>query len=273
MRYIEKMVFGGRGFQYVIYMWYLIIVVIAFFKWFYDPNSRDALFINTIVAAAFGMPWILKDLLTRIHPYHVLHTSGSDIYAFDPVMADFVARHTTQMKGKLTFYNIPLQTFDEKHDDDFKKIWIDAVGKNTGITEVRLLLDETKREKWKKIVNCRREYFRKHGGRFKVKFDQIRSDSLLAKDSLGDELRKHFGTAISFSHVNFGLWASHEPNTPKTNDLVTVTAEDIPWGENGTIHYFLAVTDSKPLAPIIRNFVMTKYDKAPGDEMTAEEFL
>ena len=259
--------------------WFVGFGTYALTIWNSDPLSHDALKYNLLAGALFGVPWFvgfLMRLTESFGRYRTLHLTGSDIFKFDQGMDDFVAHHARRMRGAISFYNIPLQTFSDTRI--FKKIWRDAIGKNNNISEVRLLLDESMRNQWKEVVKSHQDYFLEppNSERFRVKFTDIRKKALFNEISLPpglEVLRAEFQKILPFTCLNFGVWCGHDAGDQSSSDLVTMTAESDPWGTGGSLLYFLAVTEQKPLCQRIREFVVHQYTIAADPALSPRDFI
>ncbi len=266
--------------------WYVVFGFIVFYFWKIYPEI-DALAANALIALLFGVPGIITLVIDyrssvlakrrseaiKDDPYYNLGLSGSDIFRF-PHLSDFVAHHAKEMEGTLYFFNIPLKTFKTKQN--FKKIWIDAIGGNSKIQAIKMLLDKKFESDWRQIVREHKDFFTENQDRFYVKFDELRNSALLEDMKFSDKKREALEGILPFSHVNFGVWTSHDPRHTG-EDIVTMTAEGTPWGDSGEIFHFLAINrarhECQEMCQEIRRFVQTAYKKAPGPEITPAQIL
>lgn len=159
-----------------------------------------------------------------------LFLSGVSVMDFTDTFIDFVISKSSNFKGKLHFYNIPLQTFEKPQD--FKDLWLEIL-KNKQIKSINFLIDE---KYLSDIRNC-----------FNYAETQKEELRLYSKNNDIDYnklvfiVRKLRDPDNSLSRVNFGLWS-------EGNNLVTMTGHFTPFGHpdnERALNRFIAFNESE----------------------------
>lgn len=210
----------------------------------YKENLR---FIIPIIPLAFSM---ILDLIASVgNKYLMIDKKRIGVFDFQREFKKFLKSHSRKMEGDIFFYNIPLTTFEDSKL--FESIWVNTIGKNKKINEIKFLLDEQFRDNIKRIYDSNQVFFNSHQGRFKFKFMDLRNPNKNIPSVCPFINQIVLNNNSVYSLVNFAVWS-------KENKIVTMTAEFKPFGAPNTFFDFLAFPENDRSR--ISDFVISEYN-------------